>query len=112
MNRLTHERVNGIKTGYWSPAKKEELVQRLAAYENTGLEPEEIMDGRMLTGWIPAEERLPAVDEMVLVSCESMKGIKSVNRAYYSDGFWHGSGSMSKVQAWMPLPEAYKAGSR
>ena len=31
MERLTHERVNGIKTGYWS-----------AATENTGLEPEEI----------------------------------------------------------------------
>ncbi len=43
MKRLTHERANGIKTGYWSAATKEEaLVQRLAAYENTGLEPEEI----------------------------------------------------------------------
>ncbi len=42
MNRLTHIRANGIKTGYWSPEKKEVLVQRLAAYEDTGLEPEEI----------------------------------------------------------------------
>lgn len=42
MERLTHERVNGIKTGYWSAATKEAIVQRLAAYENTGLEPEEI----------------------------------------------------------------------
>ena len=42
MERLTHERVNGIKTGYWSAATKETLLQRLAAYENTGLEPEEI----------------------------------------------------------------------
>ena len=42
MDRMTHERVNGLKTGYWSPEKKEELVQRLAAYENIGLEPEEI----------------------------------------------------------------------
>ena len=42
MERITHERVNGIKTGYWSAASKEEVVQRLAAYENTGLEPEEI----------------------------------------------------------------------
>lgn len=39
MERMTHERANGIKTGYWSPATKETLVQRLAAYENTGLEP-------------------------------------------------------------------------
>lgn len=42
MERMTHKRVNGIKTGYWSPATKEELVQRLAEYENTGLEPQEI----------------------------------------------------------------------
>ena len=42
MERLTHERVNGIKTGYWSPAKKDELIQRLAEYEDTGLTPEQI----------------------------------------------------------------------
>lgn len=27
MSRLTHKRNNGIKEGYWSPNKKEELVQ-------------------------------------------------------------------------------------
>lgn len=43
MERLTHERNNGIKQGYWSPATKEELVQRLAAYENTGYAPEELV---------------------------------------------------------------------
>lgn len=34
VERLTHERVNGIKTGYWSAATKETLVQRLAVFEN------------------------------------------------------------------------------
>lgn len=43
MDRLTHERSNGIKTGYWSPEKKDALVERLASYENTGLTPEEVM---------------------------------------------------------------------
>lgn len=42
-DRLTHKRANGIKDGYWSAATKERLVQRLAAYEDTGLEPLEIM---------------------------------------------------------------------
>lgn len=42
MNRLTHERNNGIKTGYWSPNKKDELIEALAAYENTGLTPQDI----------------------------------------------------------------------
>lgn len=44
MERLTHERCNGIKTGYWSPEKKEELVKALAAYENTGLTPDQIQE--------------------------------------------------------------------
>lgn len=44
MERLTHERCNGIKTGYWSPEKKDELVKALAAYENTGLTPDQIME--------------------------------------------------------------------
>lgn len=70
MERLTHERVNGIKTGYWSPEKKETLVNALAEYENTGLTPEEI---KMLNGkgadapdndaWIPVEERMPDPEE-------------------------------------------------
>lgn len=40
--RLTHKRSNGIKDGYWSPNKKQELVDCLAKYEDTGLSPEEI----------------------------------------------------------------------
>lgn len=46
MKRLTHKRSNGIKDGYWSPNKKDELVARLAQYENTGLDPEEIIQNR------------------------------------------------------------------
>lgn len=59
--------------------------------------------------WIPEKERLPENDEMVLVTCITKKGVRSVNRAYYSSGFWHGSGSMSGVIAWMPLPEPYRS---
>lgn len=33
-DRLTHERCSGTKSGYWSPAKKDELIDRLAEYEN------------------------------------------------------------------------------
>ena len=58
--------------------------------------------------WIPVSERLPDDDEMKLVSCKAKNGNVSVNRAYYADGFWHGSGSMAGVQAWMPLPKPYK----
>lgn len=42
MERLTHKRVSGIRAGYWSPNKKQELVDRLAGYEDTGLDPDQI----------------------------------------------------------------------
>lgn len=42
MDRLTSQRCSGIKSGYWSTAKKDELIQRLGQYEDTGLTPEEI----------------------------------------------------------------------
>ncbi|MFR2773231.1 MAG: hypothetical protein ACLTF1_10025 [Clostridium sp.] len=59
MERLTHKRSNGIKEGYWSPNKKEELVKRLAAYENTGLTPEKInqlKEKQKKQGWMPLLE--------------------------------------------------------
>lgn len=59
--------------------------------------------------WIPVNEEMPMEGEMVLVTCKPKKGSPNVNRAYYSNGFWHGSGSMSGVIAWQPLPEPYKA---
>ena len=44
MERLTHSRSGGIKTGYWIPETKETLVQRLAQYEDTGYTPEQIRE--------------------------------------------------------------------
>ena len=42
MKRLTYKRVNGIKRGYWSPARKDELIERLAQYEDLGYDPEDL----------------------------------------------------------------------
>ena len=58
--------------------------------------------------WTPTKEGLPEDDSMKLVSCRTKKGANNVNRAYYMNGAWHGSGSMSGVVAWMELPEPYK----
>ncbi len=85
MQRLTHERSNGIKTGYWSPEKKEDLVVRLAEYENTGLAPDEIVNLNEFEGsntqkyllefakhrWIPVEERLPNEEEFREAYCRN-----------------------------------------
>lgn len=46
MERLTAPRCSGIKSGYWSTVKKDELVQRLGQYEDIGLTPEEIRELR------------------------------------------------------------------
>ena len=66
MYRMTHEKTNG-KAGYWSPNKKEEVVNRLATYENTGLEPRQVQElkkkileqsSKSNDGWIPVEKEL------------------------------------------------------
>ena len=61
-----------------------------------------------MNDWIPVKKELPITDEMVLVTCVTKAGMRSVNRAYVDEnGFWHGSGSMSRVVAWMDMPEPY-----
>lgn len=36
MEKMTSERCNGIKKGYWSPKTKEEVVQKLGLVEHRG----------------------------------------------------------------------------
>ena len=47
-----------------------ELIERLKAYEDTGLTPEEILGRKMLAGWIPVEERLPKRTEWIVTDGE------------------------------------------
>ena len=99
---------------------------KLKDYEDTDLSPEEVerlneWDGSQAVQatvklqaekrkhrWTPVSEMLPPEDKIMLVSCKTKKGLKSVNRAYYSAGCWHGSGSMSGVVAWMQLPDPHR----
>ena len=75
MERMTHKRASGIKTGYWSPETKESLVQRLTAYEDTGLEPQEIealagtssRPDEAAAGWISVQDKLPPAYALVIV---------------------------------------------
>ena len=82
------------------------------AWDCSFIDREEAARAYTRTRWIPVEERLPETDEIVLVSCRTKKGTASVNRAYYDGTSWHGSGSMSGVVAWMPLPEPYQEGAK
>lgn len=123
MQRLTHPRSSGIKTGYWSPNKKDELIERLAEYEDTGVTPQEIYSlkaGSILKllgkQWIHVEERLPDNDDYILMSFENFS-LPLVGR-YETDetggAFYVGDDEESCisqnlfVNAWKPLPEIYK----
>lgn len=122
------ERLTEFHGGIWGLSSKAvesgydrySVYSRLAAYENTGLTPEEIMDGKMLTGWIPVSERLPnCIGETILLTVDINKGIShgkgSIDIAYLrndEEKFFYGSTEnylFDNVLAWMPLPEPYKA---
>ena len=112
MERLTHKRENGIKRGYWSPNKKQELVDRLAMYEDR----EDAKDTNVPGKWIPISERLPEEEEYILLSFANYTGL-DIGR-YEHDGendkFYPGDDEKSYssygifVNAWMPLPKPYR----
>lgn len=112
MERLTHKRVNGIKSGYWSPAKKQDLVERLAMYEDR----EDAKDTNVPGKWIPITEQTPENEGYILVSFENYTGLSIARYEEDDEGgrFYPGDDDepYSKygiyVNAWMPLPEPYR----
>ena len=112
MERLTHKRENGIKRGYWSPNKKQELVDRLAMYEDR----EDAKDTNVSGKWIPISERLPEDESYILVSFENatMPDIARYEENDEGGTFYPGDDEKPYssygifVNAWMPLPELYK----
>lgn len=85
-------------------------MQRLAEYENAGLDPEEILEGRLLTGWIAVEEKLPENGQYVLVcfdyGTEDDPQVEVLEFKGEIGGFgWDGD---QTIVAWMSLPEPYQ----
>lgn len=96
---------------WWQFSGEEPLTQKtrsllygalfkLKDYEDTGLTPDEIMDGKLLTGWIPISERRPEDGQIVLVC--------NPNEVYMEEYSEEGLFSCDSPVAWMPLPEVYK----
>ena len=92
---------------------------RLAAYEDTGLTPEEVQQMR----WIPVEERLPEENVTVLAFNADPHAEKYVLARYrtvvYLGCYWcqfdqeydSWCASCWKVTHWMPLPQPPKEAS-
>ena len=100
MQRLTHKRESGMKSGYWSPNKKQELVDRLAKYEDAE-------EKDRIGQWIPCSERLP--ENAMNVIAQFSSGTVTELR-YAGNGIFEGiyDYSTKVIIAWMPLPEPYK----
>ena len=127
MERFT-KKVDGVWTAlcnYGSspyPVVTQEIIDRLAAYEDTGFTPEEVRQMR----WIPVEERLPEeqgqyivfVDGKVTTDfywvCEDIKWWLSYNGGFNSLYIDPYSSKLKReppyprVTHWMPLPSAPK----
>lgn len=54
-------------------------MESLAQYEDTGLTPQEIIDGKLLTGWISVEERLPDDRAHVIATVRHRRWISDYN---------------------------------
>ena len=80
------------------PVVTQEVIDRLAAYEDTGLTPEEIQQMR----WIPVEERLPEEKQRVIVRCERVG--TSVGWILWGNWMTDIGPGAGKVTHWMPLP--------
>lgn len=117
-DRMTHQRASGIKDGYWSPATKAELVQRLAEYEDTGLEPQEIealagtssRPDEASNSWISVQDKLPPLGQPVIVYREYAWGEAKVEQGCRDlGGWWRVYGTRTKrITHWMPLSQPPK----
>ena len=128
MERLT-KKVDGVWTASCEygcppyPVVTQEIIDRLAAYEDTGLAPEEVQQMR----WIPVEERLPDKPGHYLVctnvnywhgGCMDKNGASSNAGTTLSvlDCFCDITGDWNRVcnahvTHWMPVPKPPKEAS-
>lgn len=98
------------------------LYWALKKYEDTGLTPDEIMDGKLLSGWIPVEERLPEDSKYILLSFSnfSLLMVGRYEKDEEGGAFYLGDCDEEDtcaandlfVNAWIPLPEPYRREDR
>lgn len=110
MERLTRRSLTGtsryvsaIGSGHGAWPR---IIQRLAAYEDTGLEPEEIA-GK----WIPVAEQLPKTDGRFMVTIKGRSGKPHVEMRNFHAGSQKWESQLGYVEenilAWQQRPRPY-----
>lgn len=103
MKRLT----DGITL--FGDAEKQSYYKRLKQYEDTGLTPEEIMDGKMLARWIPVTEQLPDESNYYCVTIEDTETDVRIEQTIWfahkddyamDESEWRELADYEKVIAW------------
>lgn len=100
----------------WTVNQFVEIIKKCRKTEDTGLAPEEVMDGKMLTVWIPVEERLPLENEYrAICSAHSSKPfLRRLEIAYITDtteyqfGYYDGYKWIDKRNKKIPNVVAWK----
>lgn len=91
-------------TGWWEHTVLGNIVDRLAAYEDTGLTPEEVQQMR----WIPVEEKLPEKEnaQVFMTDGESCFISSRNNMMCFlgCEGFFI-PGKAANITHWMPPPD-------
>lgn len=105
VNKTGNKYVSAIGSGHGAWPR---IIQRLAAYENTGLEPEEIEE----TGkWIPVTEKLPTTDGRFMVTIKGKSGKPHVEMRNFHAGSQKWESQLGwweeNIMAWQARPRPY-----
>ncbi len=92
---------------------EKKLIERIKQEPTDGIYTHEIIEAieeqPKIGGWIPCSERLPEIEQTVLLSLRSLD--VSVGFRANTDGYFYTEGEgyvlYENVLAWQPLPEAY-----
>ena len=111
--------INEIKSSGLYTERPRDLINEVINENKEKLIEEMKKEGKLVTGWIPVEERLPEDDSYILLSFDNFD-IPMIGR-YEADSDGGGAFYLSDnneqdtcisenlfVNAWMPLPEPYQ----
>lgn len=91
----------------WMPFPEPPISKQVTSSKRKPATETCLFCGQVIPKWIKWEDKLPPDQEEVLVCTVSQKGIRNIDKGYWSiDHFIHRG--RARVTHWMPLPEAPK----